>query len=348
MTVRLASGIGLAAISLTWACDEGREAAGGARLLAPGVISTSDAADELQPALTPDGRELYFVRRVPDGRFTIHVSSLGPGGAWGTPRIASFSGIYADQEPSVSADGNRLYFTSDRPAPGTQEPNRGREPWIVERSAGGDWGAPRPLEPSLTLDPPEGAELSRFWGQPRGPVEGPDGDLFFWAERPGSLGNTDLYRSPRRSGRLGEPVNVGAPINSARYETSAAFAPDGSWIIFGRDEEEGGYGLGDLYVSHRSEGGWSEPRNLGPLVNSPGFDSSPAVTPDGKTLLFSSNRATSGSEPGRHSIYAIDLEELDLAGGSPVRLRASAATLHLQAVSGPPGRLSLTRWRADT
>lgn len=300
------------------------EATTGARLLAPAIVSTGEAADELQPSISADGRTLYFARRVPDGRFTLYsarrdqASEWDAAGGWGEPERLPFSGTYDDQEPFISADGRRLYFTSSRPAPGSNDLNRGREPWVVERrgEAVGGWGEPRPLDPGLTLERPDDSELSRFWGQPRGPVEGPDGALYFWAERPDTRGHTDLYRvEPDAVGDgYGEPVNLGAPVNSERYETSAAFTPDGSWIIFGRDEDDDGYGLGDLYISHRTGDGWtdawSETRNLGPLVNSPAFDASPAVTPDGRFLLFSSNRAAEGEGAGRHNIYVIELERV--------------------------------------
>ncbi len=303
-----------------------------ALLLAPGVVSTGEAADELQPSIAADGRTLYFARRVPEGRFTLFVArraadagdqnvrdarrAWGDPDAWEEPEPLPFSGTYDDQEPFISADGRRLYFTSNRPAPGSDELNRGREPWVVEwRGEDGGWGEPRPLDPGLTLERPDDPELSRFWGQPRGPVEGPDGALYFWAERPDTRGHTDLYRvEPDSAGGYGDPVNLGAPVNSERYETSAAFAPGGSWIVFGRDEDDDGYGLGDLYISRRTGDGWTdawgEARNLGPLVNTSAFDASPAVTPDGRFLLFSSNRSTEGEGTGRHNIYVIEVERL--------------------------------------
>src|SRR5689334_7546162 len=85
-------------------------------LFAPGVISTADM--ELNAAFTPDGRTLYFTKRTPKAQFwTILVSSL-KGSRWSTPRVAEFSGQYADFDPFVSPDGSQLFFNSNRPAPG--------------------------------------------------------------------------------------------------------------------------------------------------------------------------------------------------------------------------------------
>lgn len=279
----------------------------GATMFAPAVIST-DTTDDLHATFTPDGDTVYFVRRVADGRFTIMYSNAEDGG-WTAPRVAPFSGRYADQEPSFSADGRRLYFTSDRPLAGTK-PVTGRETWVVEREGAG-WREPRRLEAPIRIPrspAPTAREPGRFWGQARGPVEGPDGALYFWAERPGSLGHTDLYRAPAapEPGVFEEPRNLGPPISSEYFETGAAFSPDGLVMVFGRDEDPAGFGLGDLFISHRTPDGWSEPENLGASVNSAQFDFAPRFSPDGRRLYFSSNRSAEGEGRGSQNIYYVD------------------------------------------
>ena len=62
----------------------------------------------------------------------------------------------------------------------------------------------------------------------------------------------------------------------------------------------------DLYVSFRGQDGWSQPRNLGPLVNTKGFDDSGLISPDGKRIVWSS-RTTAASD-----IYEIDVEKLGI------------------------------------
>lgn len=53
---------------------------------------------------------------------------------------------------------------------------------------------------------------------------------------------------------------------------------------------EGSYGQEDLYVSVRdSLYRWSKPMNLGPTINTPGFEISPFLSDDGKYLYFSSD-----------------------------------------------------------
>ncbi len=53
---------------------------------------------------------------------------------------------------------------------------------------------------------------------------------------------------------------------------------------------EGGFGEEDLYVCLKDEDGtWSAPQNLGPTINSSGFEISPFLSADKKTLFFASN-----------------------------------------------------------
>lgn len=328
-----------------WA-QTGLDARPTVRLLAPGVIST-EATDDLHATFTPDGRTVYFVRRTSGGRFTIMFAERGDDGRWSEPRIAPFSGRYADQEPYVSPDGDRLYFTSDRPSTGT-EPIEGRETWVVELIDGG-WSEPRRLEAPVRIPHSAAgvAEPGRFWGQARGPSEGPDGALYFWAERPDSRGETDLYRAPpgSRPGVFGEPQNLGPPVNTQHFETAGVLSPDGRTLVFGRDDPEG-LGLGDLFVSRRTGDGWSEPRNLGAPINSSAFDFAPRFSPDGRRLYFSSNRSESSEGAGLQNLYyvewpvqatpvpdrrvALTFDDLPMTGGgdcAPAEVRSVTAGL---------------------
>jgi ankyrin repeat protein len=71
---------------------------------------------------------------------------------------------------------------------------------------------------------------------------------------------------------------------------SPCFSPEESFLIFHSNRPGGYNGLNDLYVSfHKKNGAWSEPINLGKMINS--YPSSSAkVSPDGKYLFFTSIR----------------------------------------------------------
>lgn len=71
------------------------------------------------------------------------------------------------------------------------------------------------------------------------------------------------------------------------------FSPDGRIMVFGRGntgKRKGGDDV-DLYISRFRNGIWSEPQIITGGVNTPDFwDSTPAFSPDGRTLYFASNR----------------------------------------------------------
>tara|TARA_B100000900_G_C20598086_1_gene724287 strand:+ start:2798 stop:4705 length:1908 start_codon:yes stop_codon:yes gene_type:complete len=72
------------------------------------------------------------------------------------------------------------------------------------------------------------------------------------------------------------------------WESQPCVAADGNSIIFSSDRD-GGYGGADLYEIRKIGNQWSDPVNLGPVINSSSDERSPFLHIDGKTLYFSSN-----------------------------------------------------------
>jgi predicted secreted protein len=90
---------------------------------------------------------------------------------------------------------------------------------------------------------------------------------------------------------FGTPTNVGTPLNTAADDGTYSFSTDGLELYcasnLGRASDD--Y---DLYVSTRSSIAdvWSEPVNLGPIINSSYYDSMPCLSSDGLELFFNSER----------------------------------------------------------
>jgi len=59
---------------------------------------------------------------------------------------------------------------------------------------------------------------------------------------------------------------------------------------------EGGFGSADLYISKFEEGQYSEPENLGDIINSPSYEDEPFIAPDESYLIFASNKQTEKNE----------------------------------------------------
>ncbi|MEN8226341.1 MAG: hypothetical protein ABFS05_13375, partial [Bacteroidota bacterium] len=69
-----------------------------------------------------------------------------------------------------------------------------------------------------------------------------------------------------------------------------SLSPDGRFLFFTSCGAPIGFGSCDLYVCGKEGEGWSDPQNLGDVVNTPNWDSQPCFSADGQTLYFSSAR----------------------------------------------------------
>jgi Tol biopolymer transport system component len=238
------------------------------RPFAPGVVSTE--AIEYGPAFTPDGKTLYFTRRASWRDNPALYVTCFVDGAWQAPQVVAFSGTYSDEYPSLSPDGNRLYFASKRPVDGgeTRDDN---DLWFVERSPDG-WGAPQHLAPPIN-----GEHIDSH------PHVTEDGTLYFHSGRSGGAGGVDIYRADFREGRFAEPTPL--PFNSEATDGEAVVDPRGRFIIF-YSERAGGRGKGDLFIVHNRDGVWSSARNLGDAVNTDEYEWTPALSPDGRYLFY--------------------------------------------------------------
>ncbi|HEX7914563.1 MAG TPA: hypothetical protein VF497_02305 [Rudaea sp.] len=246
------------------------------KLFAEGVISTPD--DEFGGQFSADGRTFWFSKSVPRFQLdTIFVSTFHDG-RWAKPQIAPFSGQWHDYDPVLSADGQRLYFISDRPR-ADGKPHAHYDIWYLEHGARG-WSAPKNLGA-----PVNGEWSSHFATTTR------NGSLYFTSDRPGSKGYLDVWRARAVDGHFAEPENLGVAINDEKWANFEVYVdPDERYMIVSAYGHEDGHGDCDLYISYRRDGVWHPLRNLGPKVNSAARDYNARVTPDGRYLFFTSER----------------------------------------------------------
>ncbi len=117
-----------------------------------------------------------------------------------------------------------------------------------------------------------------------------DGQYLFFTgcNRPDGLGRCDIFLSHKNSTDWDKPFNLGAPINTAGWESQPSISADGKTLYF-VSLRKGGYGGYDIWKSTITDKGWSEPENLGSNINTPYDEQSPFIHPDDQTLYFSSN-----------------------------------------------------------
>lgn len=79
-------------------------------------------------------------------------------------------------------------------------------------------------------------------------------------------------------------------VNTNYNEGSACLSTDGKQLFFSRCEAPGSLGNCDLYVTTFVNRTWTDIKNLGPNINSTGWESQPSLSHNGDTLFFASNR----------------------------------------------------------
>lgn len=137
-------------------------------------------------------------------------------------------------------------------------------------------------------------------------------------------GNEDFYISRKVNKEWKTAIPLSDKINTRFNEGAQSISPDGMYLFFTGCNRPDGFGSCDLYVSHKNGNQWDTPFNLGSVVNSSSWDSQPAVTPDGNTLYFVSNR------PGGTGGYDIWKTTLNGEGewSKPVNLGPDINTIY--------------------
>ncbi len=241
------------------------------------------------PAISKDGLSLYISSDRPGGfgMLDIWVSHRDSIGApWGAPQHLgpNINSAGMDLAPTFTPDGHQMYFHST---------GRGGCGVFVARRH--DKRDDLHWEPAENLgcvvnSPFKDAGPTYFEDEATGITT-----LYFTRQNnpPGSEEGWDVYASTRigDEGAFGPPVLV-SELSSPYRDTRTAIRRDGLEIILSTGRP-GGVGSEDLWVSTRATtlDPWGTPVNLGPVVNSTAFDGAPALSFDGTTLYFFSERA---------------------------------------------------------
>lgn len=146
----------------------------------------------------------------------------------------------------------------------------------------------------------------------------PDGRTALWfsRDRPGGGGGYDIWMSRRRDSGAETGWGAATPVsfNAPGRDFDPAFSRDGRFVYFCSDRP-GGVGKDDLYRVAVTRAGFGTPKNLGPSVNSAGNEYAPMLSPDGQSLLFSSDRPGGA---GRHDLYTARARGRGFAAATPL------------------------------
>ena len=258
------------------------------------------------PVLTADEQTIVFTMLKPDGDEDLMTATQTAEGGWQTPIPLSANINTAENEgtASLSADGRMVVFTACQSKRG----GFGGCDLFSSQKTGDTWSKPENLGPSVNTH--------YYESQPSLSADGRQ--LYFISDRPGGLGKRDLWRSTRAdpsdraNGDWSNPVNVGAPINTAFDEASPFLHANGQVLFFA---SEGHLGMGgyDLFMSRLTPDStnhrWGEPGNLGYPINTSEDQASLFVAANGNRAYYSFEEQKEGlSQKSR--IYTFDLPDV--------------------------------------
>ncbi len=100
----------------------------------------------------------------------------------------------------------------------------------------------------------------------------------------------DIYFSTFDNSSWSAPQLLPKPLNSMGDDFGSSFTGDGQFMVYVKCGDEEGIGNCDLYITQLVGTRWTEPQNMGNVVNSNMWDSQPTISSDGARIIFASTR----------------------------------------------------------
>ena len=188
--------------------------------------------NEGAPCFSGDGQTMVYTacnRSEGIGSCDLYISTL-EGSEWTNPinmgNVANSKDW--DSQPTMSSDGNKVIFASDRPGG-----YGSHDLYMIERNIFGDWGPAANL--GGMINTPFG-DVSPFLSQ--------DGrTLYFSSDGHPGYGLSDIFKSVFDNGKWSAPVNLGRPLNTAGSDKYFTIGGSGEVGYFSSDRD----GNNDLY-----------------------------------------------------------------------------------------------------
>jgi len=252
-------------------------------LFAPGIVSLPNRRDT-KIVFSPDGKECLIGVGL-NGAYTILHSNYHSG-SWTDPASADFITNSNPIEPFYSPDNHQVFFTSNADI-------------YISTRTNQTWTTP------VKLSSPINTTSEEYH-----PTVTSNGTLYFCSTRNNS--SLDIYRCKYEDEHYSTVEKLAGVINRHDSQQAGAWdpfiAPDESYIIF-TSIRSGGYGQEDQYISYNRNGNWTNPKNLGPFINTNNIEYGSYVSPDNKYYFFS--RPAGWGPDAAADIYWIKADFID-------------------------------------
>jgi outer membrane protein OmpA-like peptidoglycan-associated protein len=256
---------------------------------------------DVAPVISPDGKNIYFTRWDHPDNFGKDKkqdiwNSTFADGVW-QPAVNLTKPINNEDNNaacSISGDGRTLFLINVYNADGTMEKGMS-----VAKQTGKGWSFPMQMKIKNYVNYSPYTEFA---------IGGNGKVLIMTAHRRDTRGAKDLYVSFLQADSVwSEPKTMGNVINTAEDEFTPFLASDNKSLYFST-KGHAGYGENDIFVSRRLDDSWtkwSAPINLGPTINSEGWDGYFTIPASGDFAYLCSQNESYGLE----DIFRIKLPE---------------------------------------
>ncbi|MHA8066257.1 OmpA family protein [Aquirufa sp. ROCK2-A2] len=259
--------------------------------------------NEICPVISPDGKKIYFTRANDPNNIgklknqDIWFSTLNDDKTWSKALIfpEPINNVENNAICGISLNGKSILLNNIYGMDGQME--KGVSMSYLLRT--GDWSFPKALKIRNFKNK---SKYSEYTLAPNGKI------LLMTTEMKDSFGEKDIYVSFwKNDDTWTEPLNIGPVVNSGESESTPFIAPDGVTMYFSSSGHLG-YGNNDIFLTRRLDDSWTkwtEPENLGPIVNTPQWDGYFSVSAQGDYAYFSSVENSLGAE----DIFRIKIPE---------------------------------------
>lgn len=188
--------------------------------------------------LSPDGQTLLVFKNEaggtnPAGNGNVYYAQYD-GKGWNSLNEfgTDVNSLYMESHACLSADGNVLFFSSDRPGG-----YGGKDIYRCIKLPNGKWSKALNMGPRINTEYDEDGGFIH-----------PDGTTFYYASNgPGTMGGFDVfYATLNEDNKFDNPTNIGYPVNTTDDDIFYVVSPDGKRAYFA-SAKEGGKGDKDLY-----------------------------------------------------------------------------------------------------
>lgn len=266
--------------------------------------NVNSTASDLVPIISSDGKRLYYsiqgskeLNLGEDQELDVFMAEIGENGEF-KERVRLPAPINNEEHNSmisISPDENSALFLNSYNEDGTMS---GGISYGIKRD--GKWLRPEKVKIN---DYKNLAKKTEYCLSADGLV------LLSSADTGEGYGINDINVSfLQEDGSWSKPKNLGPTINTYHKEISPFLAADGKTLFFSSYGHPG-YGKADIFVSKRLDDtwqNWTKPKNVGPIINSKGFDAYFKIDAQGIYAYLSS--AKEGTI-GRSDIWRIKVGE---------------------------------------